>query len=232
MVWIAIGGMILVLVLLALSAFANARVEQVRKALLWAGGGAGLGLVLVLFASGRGAQALWSLVLLAPLLVQTWRSWRAARTFARGGQASPGGESVVETVTLGMVLHHDSGRMTGVVRRGPYSGADLADLTLDQLLALRDDCVGEDAESVPLLEAWLDRAHPAWRETKRAEPPPSPGGMTRGEALQIMGLEEGASEEAIQAAYRRLMRAAHPDQGGSAWLAARLNAARDFLLGR
>ncbi len=55
--------------------------------------------------------------------------------------------------------------------------------------------------------------------------------MTRAEALEILGLAEGADAEAIRAAHRRLMRNAHPDQGGSAWLAARINAARDLLLG-
>jgi curved DNA-binding protein CbpA len=55
--------------------------------------------------------------------------------------------------------------------------------------------------------------------------------MTRAEALEVLGLAEGVNEEAIRAAHRRLMRGAHPDQGGSAWLAARINAARDLLLG-
>jgi hypothetical protein len=98
------------------------------------------------------------------------------------------------------------------------------------LAALREllaDCVNADTESVPLLEAWLDRIHPEWR----AEPAPSAAPLSRAEALAILGLDDGATEAAIRAAHRRLMRAAHPDQGGSDWLAARLNAARDLLLG-
>ncbi len=60
---------------------------------------------------------------------------------------------------------------------------------------------------------------------------PAPrSGMSRGEAYEILGVEPGASEEAIREAHRRLMRAAHPDAGGSAWLAARINQARDVLL--
>jgi curved DNA-binding protein CbpA len=55
--------------------------------------------------------------------------------------------------------------------------------------------------------------------------------MTREEALAVLGLAEGAAEAEIRAAHRRLMRTAHPDQGGSDWLAARLNEARDILLG-
>jgi hypothetical protein len=96
------------------------------------------------------------------------------------------------------------------------------------LRALLADCATEDPESVPLLEAWLDRSQPDWRE---AEPPADDGPLTRADALAILGLAEGATETEIRAAHRRLMRAAHPDQGGSDWLASRLNEARDILLG-
>jgi curved DNA-binding protein CbpA len=55
--------------------------------------------------------------------------------------------------------------------------------------------------------------------------------MTRAEAYEVLGLATGASEFEIRAAHRRLMRGAHPDSGGSDWLAARINQARDTLLG-
>lgn len=63
--------------------------------------------------------------------------------------------------------------------------------------------------------------------------PPSrrPGWMSPDEALQILGLKAGAAEADIREAHKRLMRAAHPDSGGSDWLAARINQARDVLLG-
>jgi curved DNA-binding protein CbpA len=54
--------------------------------------------------------------------------------------------------------------------------------------------------------------------------------MAREEALEVLGLPPSASAADIQAAYVRLMRAAHPDQGGSDWLASRINQARDVLL--
>lgn len=59
---------------------------------------------------------------------------------------------------------------------------------------------------------------------------PSSGGMDRQEALAILGLDENASDEDIQQAYRRLMAQMHPDKGGSDWMAARLNEAKDSLL--
>ncbi|WP_373855728.1 DnaJ domain-containing protein [Acidisphaera rubrifaciens] len=55
--------------------------------------------------------------------------------------------------------------------------------------------------------------------------------MTREEAFAVLGLPPGAAPEAIRAAHRRLMRAAHPDSGGSDWIASRINQARDVLLG-
>jgi hypothetical protein len=227
MTWLALGAGALLLLVLAARGFANAPVARVKAALAWVVGGIGAVLLTALLLSGRGFQALWTLAFLAPLLMQAWRSWRSARTFARGGQASPGQESRVETAMLEMVLHHDSGRMTGSVRRGRHAGADLGDLDLPALRDLLAECAAEDPESAPLLEAWLDRSHPDWREGAGAA---SDGPLTRAEALEILGLAEGASAAEIRAAHRRLMRTAHPDQGGSAWLAARLNAARDLLL--
>jgi DnaJ family protein C protein 19 len=63
-------------------------------------------------------------------------------------------------------------------------------------------------------------------------PPPRTGGaMSRAEAYQVLGLKPGATETEIREAHRRLMRSAHPDHGGSDWLATRINQARDVLLG-
>lgn len=228
MTWFALGALALLLLLALARGFANAPVTSVKSAAAWVAGGVGIVLLAALVYSGRGMQAIWTLALFGPLIMQGWRSWRAARTFSRGGQASPGQESRVETATLVMVLHHDSGRMSGTVTRGRFEGADLADLDIAALRDLLAECAAEDPESVPLLETWLDRSHPDWRE---AAGPPAEGPMTRAEAFAILGLAEGAAAEEIRAAHRRLMRAAHPDQGGSAWLAARLNAARDLLLG-
>ena len=228
MTWLALGAIALFLIFLLLRAFANAPVARVRQfgAVLLASIGAVL-LLLGLF-TARGQQALIALTFFLPLLLQWVQRWRTNKRFG-GSAPQTGAANSVETAFLSMTLHHDSGRMTGSVKAGQFAGRDLATLTLAELLALLQECQAADADSVALLEAWLDRTHPDWRSEPAAEP--RSGAMTRAEALEILGLAEGADEDAIRAAHRRLMRSAHPDQGGSAWLAARINAARDFLLG-
>ena len=60
----------------------------------------------------------------------------------------------------------------------------------------------------------------------------APSPMSAHEARTILGVDETADDTQIASAYRRLMQRAHPDHGGTAGLAAQLNAARDRLLGR
>ena len=56
--------------------------------------------------------------------------------------------------------------------------------------------------------------------------------MSRAEALKVLGLEEGAGEDQIRAAHRRLILQTHPDKGGTNYLAAKINEAKDVLLRR
>ncbi|MBY0336822.1 MAG: hypothetical protein K2X11_09415 [Acetobacteraceae bacterium] len=232
MVWLAGGAALLLLVLLLLRGFATASVASVKTAIVWGGGALGVALMAMLLLTGRGANALWALFMFGPAIAQAWRAWRAKRVFGRPAEA--GEASGVDTATLEMRLDLATGLMTGRVRRGPQAGRDLAALSLPELLGLLDDCRAEDPESVPLLEAWLDRVEPDWRDAPGASAgqgaTPSGGEMTKDEALAVLGLSEGATAEEIRAAHRRLMQAAHPDRGGSDWLAARVNAARERLL--
>jgi hypothetical protein len=161
---------------------------------------------------------------------------------AAPGARQAGGQSQVETDWLRMTLDRATGDMDGEVLRGRWIGRRLSQLNFRDLVALWRRC---DAQSAALLEAWLDRTQAAdWREQAAAlaaqddaqagKPGggPAPGaGMTREQAWEVLGLPPGSSPEAIRAAHRRLMKLAHPDQGGSTWLAAQVNRAKDMLLG-
>ena len=240
MVWVALGTGGLIFALWLLRLIANAPVAALRQGLLWSAGTAVAVVVLLMLASGRAPQVIGALGLLAPFAYRWWQNRRAARRFGAAGTAAGGehNESRVETATLEMRLDHATGRMSGRVRAGPQAGRELAELSRAELLALLTACRADDPDSVPLLEAWLDRADPDWRSgaeqddahAEGARAAPGGGRMTRQEALAVLGLAEGASEDEIRAAHRRLMRAAPPDGGGSDWLAARINEARDVLL--
>jgi hypothetical protein len=150
-----------------------------------------------------------------------------------GAQRSPGQASRVRSQFLDMTLDHDSGELDGQIVAGPYAGRPLSEFDLSQLMTM---VTGFDAESVALLESYLDRRFPAWRQDaqgntaggqRRAAPS---GKMTDEEAYQILGLQPGASRDEIGRAHRALMKKLHPDQGGSTYLAARVNEAKDTLL--
>jgi hypothetical protein len=150
------------------------------------------------------------------------------------GRKSTGQASRVQTSVLSMELDHDSGRMDGDVLKGPLAGRRLSDLAVADLKSLYKTCAAAGDQSLALLEAWLDRALPAWRrewdkQTKSARPS-SGAAMSRAEALAVLGLGEGASASQIRAAHRRLMKDFHPDKGGSDYLAAKINQAKDILL--
>lgn len=122
----------------------------------------------------------------------------------------------------------------GIALVGPYAGQPLRAIPLAGLLGL----FGRNRDTARRLEAYLDRRHPGWRVDTEgdADPgprrPANPGAMTEQEAYQILGLERGATLEEIRVAHRTLMKRLHPDQGGTAEQAARVNAARDRLNNR
>jgi hypothetical protein len=147
---------------------------------------------------------------------------------------SPGQASRVATSLLSMQLDHDSGRMDGEVLAGAYRGRRLSSLTLPEAQALHAQCAAAPDQSRALFEAWIERSRPEWRAQWNSgagrAPAQTSQKMTRAEALAILGLREGASADDIRAAHRRLMKTAHPDLGGSDYLAAKINEAKEFLL--
>lgn len=160
---------------------------------------------------------------------------RAARHRPSGGFSSPGRgqRTEVHTAFLQAWIDHGSGDVGGTVVRGRFSGRTLDVLADGELLELHAECAA-DADSLKVLEAYLDRRLGAdWRSAQRTQPPPRGPrtDMTREEALAVLGITEGATAEEIRAAHRRLIQRMHPDVGGTADLAARINRAKDVLLG-
>ena len=153
--------------------------------------------------------------------------------FGGGAQRSAGQASRVRSQFLDMSLDHDSGELSGQIVDGPNAGRSLDAFDLPQLIAMIPVF---DAESVALLESYLDRRFPAWRQNAQGDTAggqrraAASGKMTDEEAYQILGLQPGAGRDDISRAHRALMKKLHPDQGGSTYLAARVNEAKDTLL--
>ncbi len=150
----------------------------------------------------------------------------------------PGQTSTVRTAHLEATLDHDSGEMDALVLSGPHQGRRLSQLGEADVIGLWREFAGE-RDSRLVVEAYLDRRHPEWREdlerdgdgrSGRSSGSGGGGAMTVEEAYQVLGLQTGAGEAEIRASHRRLMKQMHPDQGGSTYLAARLNEAKDILL--
>lgn len=168
--------------------------------------------------------------------------WQRARTGNDELDGRTGGnhsqKSSVETAWLRMQLDHATGRMDGDVLQGRHAGKRLSSLSFEELLLLLRDCQSHDNQAAALLEAYLDRSiGEDWRERAtqgdagEAASSAANGVMTREQAWDVLGLQPGASDEDIRAAHRRLMKKFHPDQGGSTYLAAQINRAKDLLIG-
>ncbi|MEM7619682.1 MAG: DnaJ domain-containing protein [Pseudomonadota bacterium] len=148
-----------------------------------------------------------------------------------------GRASTVKTKYLEMKLDHDTNDMDGRILAGRFERDLLSSLTMEQLLLLYGDYRKIDQSSVKLLEAYLDRVHPDWRDHIGAEyerrtfhTQDNDGPLTREQAYKILGLDAMASNEDVRQAHRTLMKKFHPDQGGSTYLATKINEAKDLLL--
>ncbi len=227
---IIFGLVVLALVLWAAHSFSQADPKRLVPWLRRGGGivalaGAG-------FLVSRGQIALALPLGYAGLGLLGWVPFPAS--LGQRTQRSAGQTSRVRSAFIEMQLDHDTGAMRGRVLAGRQQGALLEGLELSTLI----DLLGEiDEESRALLMAYLDRREPGWREHADAGAAAGPaawssGKMTEEEAYQILGVQAGASAEEIGRAHRTLMKKLHPDQGGSTYLAARVNDAKDVLLHR
>jgi hypothetical protein len=149
--------------------------------------------------------------------------------------------SNVRTDFLEVRLDHETGELDGDVLQGAYAGRQLSAMSMDELLDLLRAFPADDRKSALLLEAYLDRRCPDWRTRSvgddagagatQDDGAVAAGAMSREDAYRVLGLKPGASEAAIKEAYHRLIASVHPDRGGSSFLAAQVNRAKDVLLG-
>jgi len=239
MAYLALGVAVLLVLFLLGRAFVNADPAALARGVRWGAIVLGVLLLVLLVVTEQLGPAL---VLTGGFLTVALRGRAFWQHFRRASGPPPGQTSEVETDTLRMTLDHDSGTMRGTVRRGPHQGRRLNELSLQELIALWRECRAEDEASAKLLETYLDRTAPDWRSghggrsDEGGEAGRRSGGgrrttaaMTREEAFEILGLTQGATGEEIKAAHRRLMLKLHPDHGGSTYLAARINQAKDLL---
>jgi hypothetical protein len=221
-----LGGLLLLVYL-----FVNADPAKLARALKWIAIGAAALLFLYLLVSERFAFIWLPLAMVVP-------QFRRLRSLFAGfrGASSQSQTSDVSTPYLRMSLDHDSGTMTGTVLAGRYAGLRLEEMGHDDLFGLLRECRAADEESARLVEAYLDRVYPSWRDefgggpADDSPPDPSSGDMTVAEAYDLLGLAPGVDEAQIKAAHHRLMMQLHPDHGGTDYLATKINRARDVLL--
>ena len=237
-----LGVALLAGALLAGRWYATADTKTLLTVLKWVLIGTVVSAVLFFIISGRLAWALAALPALLPWFFRLRAVARAAKTFARmrqsngAGAAGASGSSDLETQYLRMRLDHETGLLSGEVINGPYKGHHLDDMGIADLINLWQQCDRDDPESGRVVATYLDRVHPDWRKggagsSESEGRAGSSGIMDRAQALQVLGLTEGATASNVKDAHRRLIAGMHPDHGGSDFLAAQINQAKDVLLG-
>ena len=230
---LVIGLILLFLLIQGIKQFGRMDARQAARLVRHGGGVLGMIGALLLLLRGR-------LGLAAALanMVANFAGWRipgaGSSAFRNvGAGARPGRASTARSAMIEMRLDHDTGAMTGRVLAGAYAGRAVETLSRPELFSLRQELKRDDPDGVNLLEAYLDRRFAGWREADQDERQRrGSGAMSRREALEVLGLAEGAGAAEIIRAHRTLMKKFHPDHGGSTTLAARVNQAKDVLMQR
>jgi len=232
MQYVLLGLLALLLGLTLAKAYVRANPAAMAHALRAGAGAAALVGAAVLLLRGLPSYAL-------PLaLLGSWLLW--GHGGARwSGMPGPGGGGVSQTSKaktdhLEVELDHDTGEISGRVTKGLFAGRSIASLAPVELALLWQDCRFTDPRSAQILEAYLDRMHPTWRDDMARGEAQMAGGangrMPLEEAYEILGLKPDASDDEVRRAHRELMMKLHPDRGGSSYLAAKINEAKDVIL--
>jgi hypothetical protein len=229
MAYLLLGIVTLAAGLIALQTFAQANPQWMARRLT-----IGAGIVCLLSAGVLFLRGI-EFVAVPLAMLGSWLLWGSTSgPFGLSGRKTPGQTSRVATDHLEMELDHDTGEMRGRVLKGLFKNRNIETLTAADLALLWQDCRHVDPQSAQLIEAYLDQMHPDWREEmargEREMHRGPDGRMTVEEAFEILGLKQDAGDDEIRRAHRDLMLKLHPDRGGSTYLAAKINEAKDVAL--
>lgn len=232
--YLVLAVLILAIVYAGLRAFLNSNPKTMARNVRKMAGFGALLLAVFFTATGRFPFALPLGVIAISLLKGNLSSFNP---FPGNANKSAGQRSRVRTRSVEMELDHDTGEMEGRIIRGKYASRALSSLDENEVVDLWNECLSADQPGAQLLEAYMDWRMPQWRDeagekanTSGASAHGPDGPMSREQACDILGIEPNASKLDIRRAHRKLMKRMHPDQGGSNYLAAKINQAKDLLL--
>jgi len=240
----ALGIALLVAVIFLSRWYVSTTPKTLVKVLKWIVFGLVVAVVAWLALTGKFVAAVAALPAILMWFMRMFTGLRYAQMFARlfglgrgwqnpsaGEQPGAGQGSDVRTRFVVMHLDHASGHVSGQVLDGRFTGSSLESLSVENLVELLREAQ-VDPDSARVVEGYLDRRDPNWRDhqSEDQQPHTDPGTMSRDEAYKVLGLKQGADAKTIKAAHRRLMTGLHPDKGGSDYLAQQINRAKDVLL--
>lgn len=170
------------------------------------------------------------LIRYAPLLHKIWFSWKQQQYTSQGDRTT---RSIVETRFLKIQINAAGQPISGEVISGTFAGRQIDSMNSNELQQLFKEC-STDNQSLVFLQQLIQQASGSRQYSGRYSGSHNqtgkPGKMSTQQACNVLGIKLNASRKEIITAHRRLIQKAHPDHGGSAELAAQINAARDALL--
>ena len=189
-----------------------------------------LGVSLILVATGRMHWFGAGLAVLVPLVKGFFSLGMRALPFLGLLSRFKTTPSQFRTQSLLVEVNFATRQMDGEILEGEFAGRRLSQLNDEELQKLAASLKQNDRESFVLLQAYLLRNGQGGEQSQQDYQPGSYSELSTEEAYKILGLEAGASQEEILKAHKRLIQRLHPDRGGSDYLAAKINAAKDKLV--